>query len=252
MARILKEKELLERLSNLQKEYIKSFQVNESIKLSEYLHIEDIKKVLKRIRTMLRKNIERTYYHGSKIRGLQSLTPSISIHKENYVYLTTSKMVSLIYCVNAIESFYEKEGLEKPEKFHPWYSYGFRNGKLVLEECYPNALQETYENKEGIIYKCSPPQNVSNPTNIYCAYVTTEQVKVLEEIVYKNIYSTILEFEQKGLLEIRRFEELASTEKERIDQSILDSFKHFDLKSKPEYNYTVFLENKFPHLFKGE
>ena len=72
------------------------------------------------------------YYHGSKTSGIKKLIPSKSLHNDDYVYLTTNKAVALIYTVNAIESFFEENGLIKPDKFQPWYSYGFNKESIPI------------------------------------------------------------------------------------------------------------------------
>ena len=40
--------------------------------------------------------------------------------------------------------------------WHKWGSYGFeKDGRLRLEEYYPNALEDTYKGVKGYIYSCN-------------------------------------------------------------------------------------------------
>lgn len=80
------------------------------------------------------------YYNGSKTSGIRKLIPNYSLHGQKYVYLATRFEVALIYTANAIESFYDGNDFDKPDKFQPWYSYGFNKDKVpVIEEYYSAA-----------------------------------------------------------------------------------------------------------------
>lgn len=190
-----------------------------------------------------------TYYHGSKTSGIRKLIPNYSLHGQKYVYLTISFEVALIYTANAIESFYDENNFDKPDKFQPWYSYGFNKDKFpVIEEYYPDATRKTYENKTGYIYICKEPENINNPTNIHNAIVTKEEVYTKDVICIQNIYAKILELENKGLLVIKRFEEMSEEYLNNIYKMIKQDINKYDLSNKPTHNYTVFIKSKFPFL----
>lgn len=191
------------------------------------------------------------YYHGSKRGNIKVLKPNYSMHGEKYVYLTTNKAVALIYTVNAIEKFYEDNNLVKPSEFQPWYSYGFNKDKLPrLEEYYPDAIKETYSKKSGYIYVCKKPLKLENPTNIYCAYVTKENVEILEVIFVEDVYQELLEYEKLGLLEIKMYKDNTEKFQNMIEGYIRDDIIKYKLLENPSNSYTIFLKSKFPHLFK--
>jgi hypothetical protein len=191
------------------------------------------------------------YFHGTKVNGIKELIPNYSLHGKEYVYLTTNKEVALIYTVNAIESFFESKKIEKPAKFQPWYSYGFDKNKIpVVEEYYPNATEETYANKTGYIYICDEPNNRINPTNIYCAIVTEENVKTKSEIIVKDVYAELLRQEESGKIKIKRYHQMDQIYLENIFEMIKQDIKKFNLLEKPSDNYTIFLREKFPFLFQ--
>ncbi|MDD3122340.1 MAG: hypothetical protein PHC62_02365 [Candidatus Izemoplasmatales bacterium] len=190
------------------------------------------------------------YYHGSKVQGIKTLYPNLSLHNEKYVYLTTNKAVALIYTVNAIESFYEANNLKKPSNFQPWYSYGFDKELVpVIEEYYPDATIETYSGKSGYIYVCKQPKNYENPTNIHCAIVTKEEVYTLEEYYIKDVYKEILEMEKLGLIKIKRYEFNCESYLNNIYSMIKDDIEKNSLNTDLESNYSIFLRAKFPSLF---
>jgi hypothetical protein len=227
-----------------------SFKVKGDILLRDYLDLDLLEKSIETIKKFIISKKRTAYYHGSKKSRISTLCPNMSIHGDKYVYLTTKREVALIYTVNAIESYFEKKGLEKPEKFHPWYSYGFSKGKLQIDEYYPNAFKETYKGKFGYLYLCSEPkQDISNKTNIFCAVTTKEDISVIEEIYIDDLYKEFLELESKGVIEIRRYKNWTRKQIHDIENSIKGTIEHFDLYNKPEYHYTLFLKEKFPKLF---
>ncbi len=192
------------------------------------------------------------YFHGSPIKDISVLKPSQSLHDQPYVYLVTNKVVAMIYCSNAIQCFYEDNDLEKPDKFQSWYSYGFnKEGVPVIEEYYPNAFFETYKGRSGFVYTCKEPSTKSNPTNIYCAFTTKEEVIVLNQEMIEDLYDAFLTYEKEGKVVIKRYSEMSKEYLQRIYDMIREDIETYDLRNKPEDNYTVFLKAKFPELFLG-
>lgn len=241
--------ELHNDLKILQRQYLDSFKVKDVIRLSDYMDVKLIGKCFLKIKQLIHDNKSIKYYHGSKIKNLKQLHPSVSIHDKEYVYLTTKKEVALMYTVNAIESFYEKNNLDKPKKFHPWYSYGFKNGKLQLEEYYEGAIEETYKGKSGVLYEVEEPMILSNPTNIFCAAVTEEEVGVVKQTEIIDLYELFIQYEKEGIIDINWYHSLTgNVKKHRIDM-IKESIQHFSLTQDQNHNYIVFLKAKFPELF---
>ncbi len=250
ISKIMNKDQLFIDLSTLQSQFISSFIIKDDLRLSEYIDLGLMEKSIKTIKNMILSKKKTTYYHGSKTSGIKTLYPNLSIHGEKYVYLTTKREVALIYTVNAIEAFYQKNNLEKPDKFHPWYSYGFNKGLLQIDEYYKHAFEDTYKGKSGYLYKCSEPTNgISNKTNIFCAVTTKEDIEIQDEIYIDDIYIELLKLESKGLIEIRRYEDWTEEQISEIEKSIKGTINHFDLYNKPEDHYTIFLKSKFPKLF---
>ncbi len=195
--------------------------------------------------------LELFYYHGSKTKNIEILKPSMSIHGDDYVYLTTSKAVALIYTVNAIEVYFKQNYLECNQKFQPWYSYGFDENQIpVIEEYYPNATYETYHNQSGYIYICEKPKTYSNPTNIHNAIVTKEHVKIIDSIFIPDIYDEILKLEKDGVIKIKRYENMTDSYLSHIYNMIRTDIDKYQLIENPNHNYTIFLKAKLPFLFK--
>lgn len=189
-------------------------------------------------------------YHGSKTGNIKILKPNYSIHGKKYVYLSTLRSVALIYTSNAIERYFEVNCIKKPASFHNWYSYGFEDEKPYLSEYYPNAIKETYSGVSGYIYKCREPEDIKNPTHIFCARVSASEVMVDSVEFIEDVYLEFLNLEKEGLIEIRRFEMNTNKMNDFVRNMIKEEIDKDDLLNKNDNNYTIFLKAKFPQFFK--
>lgn len=117
-----------------------------------------------------------------------------------------------------------------------------------IEEYYPNAIKETYVGKSGYTYTCKEPKEYTNPTNIYCAVVTKEEVDV--EYI-EDVYQKILEYEKEGILEIKRYGDTSREYIKRIEGYLIDDIEKYNLRNSLDNNYAIFLKAKFPRLFNN-
>lgn len=189
-------------------------------------------------------------YHGSKIGNIKVLKPNYSMHDKEYVYLSTLRTVALIYTSNAIERYFEINNLNKPKEFHNWYSYGFENKKPYLSEYYPDAIKETYSGVSGYIYVCDEPEDISNPTHIFCARVSEQNVKIISVEYIEDIYEEFIRLEKLGFIELRRFNDNTERTNEIIRKMIEEDISKYKLVENNDCDYSVFLRAKFPDLFK--
>ena len=176
------------------------------------------------------------YYHGSSNSNITVLEPQISEHKEEYVYLTTNKVVAAFYCVKIL-----------PKPYY-YYSYGFRNNIPVYTDYYKDSLKEIYKNKKGYIYTCEEPEQMINPTNIYCAFTThyPVNIKSVEEI--DDMYEWFLRQEKLGNLIIERYDELSEEQLNNIENIITKEIQN-ELKNNTNSIYCQFLKDKFSDIW---
>ena len=93
------------------------------------------------------------YYHASPIGGITQLEPRISNHGIPLVYFSRKRENVLVYLSNAIEKYCRETGFRYDGIYQKWGPYGFnKDGRLQLEEYYPNALGSTYKGVSGYIY----------------------------------------------------------------------------------------------------
>ena len=86
------------------------------------------------------------YYHVSQTKGIKELIPHLSSHKKSLVYFSEKRENVLVYLSNAIEKFCKENNFKWDGVWNKWASYGFdSNGIQVIQEYYPNALEETYK-----------------------------------------------------------------------------------------------------------
>lgn len=89
-------------------------------------------------------------YHASGTAGIKTLEPRISNHGRALVYFSQKRENTLVYLSNAIERYCKSVSFEHKGPWQKWASYGFtKDGRLLLEEYYENALDETYKGVSG-------------------------------------------------------------------------------------------------------
>ena len=93
------------------------------------------------------------YYHASQVDGIFILEPRISNHDVPLIYFSKKRENVLVYLSNAVEKYCKENGFKHEGNYLKWGPYGFtKDGKLYIEEYYPNASINTYKNVSGYIY----------------------------------------------------------------------------------------------------
>lgn len=132
------------------------------------------------------------FYHGSPIGGLSELKPFLSEHCKPYIYFATNPLVALLYAVKPVP---------KPFSFYP---YGFdQNGNVIYSEYFENAFYDLYKDQVGYLYECNNLKNVDTPTQINCAYTSTESIKVDKVTKIPDLYMFYKDQEEKGLFRVK-------------------------------------------------
>ena len=135
-----------------------------------------------------------TYYHCSPTGGLRVLEPRkpASFDKPARVYMTTLLPMALMYGVRNYE-----------------YTYGYtKDGRIYLEEYFPNALEELSRGRTASLYLCGP--DTTETTRIPNEVVSEQPVPVLEERIIPDVCQALLEQERLGTLTIHRYETLSA------------------------------------------
>lgn len=187
------------------------------------------------------------YYHASPIPGLTALEPRCSNHGVPLAYFSKKRENVLVYLSNAVEKFCRETGFSHSGPWTKWGPYGFRGGLLLLEEYYPNALEETYRGVSGYIYRAAALPETSRETGIPDAAASNLPVPVDGAEFVPDALEAILTAERAGLLALTRYGAL--TEKKRAWIWATMRKEYDGAGDHPEYRY--FLKNKFPFLSEG-
>ena len=180
-----------------------------------------------------------TYYHGSPIANLRTLKPAISNHKKPLVYLSSKRENCLPYLANAIEQFALEQGI-KCDHYQKWASYGFnKEGKLVIQEYYPDALRELYEGVSGYIYRAESVE-LEALKDIPDAYVSAQELNIIDYEYIEDAYREIKKLAQEGKLKICRYDD--------IDKEYLENMIRKEFSESEEGLYKSFLKAKFSFL----
>ena len=189
------------------------------------------------------------YYHASQVANIKVLEPRISNHKKPLVYLSSKRENVLVYLSNAIEKYCKEKEFSFNGSWQKWGPYGFtEDGRLRLEEYYPNAFEETYRGVSGFIYFTSQKPTPEMDIQIRDAVATRQCVPVEGVEFIEDAYEAIMEVAEKGLIEIRKYEEQPQKQLEWIKRIITSEYAE----AGNQLDYKYFLENKFPFLLMNE
>ena len=166
------------------------------------------------------------YYHASNVKGLKVLKPHVSMHGKSWVYFSDKKENVLIYLSNAVEKFIKDKYNRPMKEYKKWASYGFtKDGRVRIEEYYPNATELTFKGVEGYIYKVEELKDKQPLNGIKNVFVTKEEVYICGVEKVEDAYNTLLNAEKQGLIEIERYETLTPNRIDRIKKMILTEFE---------------------------
>lgn len=185
------------------------------------------------------------YYHASKTANIRVLEPRISNHNTPLIYFSEKRENVLVYLSNAIEKYCKETGFSHSDKWHKWASYGFdSDGILRLDEYYPDAIRDTYEGVSGYIYCAEKIKENESSQNISYAFITSEKTKVSSVEFIEDAYAEIIKASEKGLIRIRKYEEMSDNMFRWIENTIRDEYQTAE--NEPDYRY--FLKAKFSFL----
>ena len=188
------------------------------------------------------------YYHASPIKGITQLMPRVSNHCIPLVYFSRKRENVLVYLSNAIEKYCKETGFSYKGKWQKWGPYGFnKDGRLRLEEYYPNALISTYKGVSGYIYSSETITDSGFAVQIPDAATSSLPVQVSNVEFVTDAYEAILQAERAGLITILRYEELSAEMREWNERTIKEEYDN--AADHPEYRH--FLKGKFPHIIRN-
>lgn len=185
------------------------------------------------------------YYHASSIGGIKVLQPHATDGDIPLIYFSTKRENVLVYLSNAIEKFCKENGFEHHGEWTKWGPYGFdENGILILQEYYPNALIETYDNVSSYIYSAKELEKCDGHTKIPFAETTDKPVEVFECEYVENAYREILSATDKGLIKLLRYDELSPSMHNWLKNTIRKQYQ--SATDSPDYRF--FLKHKFADI----
>ena len=185
------------------------------------------------------------YYHASPVGGITQLEPRVSNHGIPLVYFSRKRENVLVYLSNAIEKYCRDTGFSYDGQWQKWGPYGFeKDGRLRLEEYYPNALINTYEGVSGYIYSTEAITDSGFAVQIPDAATSSIPVKVLNVEFVPDAYEAILQAEREGRIAILRYEEMPESMREWNENTIKKEYE--EAAEHPEYRH--FLKGNFPKI----
>ena len=182
------------------------------------------------------------YYHASQTADIKELQPRVSNHGVPLVYFSAKRENVLVYLSNAVEKFCRDTGFHYEGSWSKWGPYGFdENGRLVIEEYYPDALYETYAGIAGYLYSVKDNGRLSAKPDIPDCVVSEQPVPVEAAEYIPDAHEAILQAEREGKINIVRYGEFICRREEWL-RRIVNS-EYAGAGEHPEYRH--FLRGKF-------
>ena len=187
------------------------------------------------------------FYHASQTHCIEVLEPRTSNHGKPLVYLSKKRENVLVYLSNAIEKYCRDTGFPYEPPFRKWTSYGFKDGLVIIEEYYPNAVEDTYKGVSGYIYAIKTVPGMREQEDIPDAVVTGEPVPVIGCEYVPDAYEAIIQAEKSGLIFIQRYENIGEEKRRWIERTVKSEYE--EARDIPTYRH--FLSGKFPEIVAG-
>lgn len=185
------------------------------------------------------------YYHASQINNIKTLEPKVSNHNKPLIYFSDKRENVLVYLSNAIEKYCKETNFKYDGVYSKWGPYSFTNdGKLQLEEYYPNAIYETYSGVSAYIYHVKDIPNKEKLKDIPHVFVTYTKTLVDSIEYIEDAYTTIIDEANKGNITIVRYDEFIKNKEDWLKKTIIKEYN--EAINHPEYRY--FLKAKFKFL----
>ena len=182
------------------------------------------------------------YYHGTTVKGLIQLLPFDSGNsnlKEPVVYLTTSRQLALHYIWDYGRCPFKGPMLNIR-----------KDGVLVFQEMYSNALEYLYKDLSGYIYHCVGEYDHENDSGVHTCAISKEPVPVSNFELIEDVYEEISSYEKQGQFIYERYENLPQWRHDLIRGHVMRGIKNGDwFHDKTGEKYKFYIE-KWPQYMR--
>lgn len=187
------------------------------------------------------------YYHASQIKGIKVLEPRVSNHNVPLIYFSNKRENVLIYLSNAIEKYCKETNFNYNGIYSKWGPYSFtEDGRIQLEEYYPNATIKTYKGVHAYIYYINNVPGIEKLDDIPYAFKTKIPTSVDFVEYIPDAYDAIIQEVNKGNIVLIKYDEFIKKKRDWLEHIIQKEYE--ETIDHPEYKY--FLENHFDFLKK--
>ena len=177
------------------------------------------------------------FYHGTIVGGLTELKPFDSKHSnlnEACVYLTSNRQLTLHYIWD----------LSRCPNKSPMLDIR-KDGTLVFQEMFHDALAFFYKGLSGYIYHCVGDYEISEKIGVVDCAKSNEPVPICDFEYIDDVYERIMEYEQEGRFVYEKFESLPQYRHDIIRGIIFRNIKREKLLQNPETPEARFVSQKY-------
>ena len=182
------------------------------------------------------------FYHGTTVGGLTELKPFNSQRSnlnESCVYWTSNKQLALHYIWD----------LSRCPTKSPMLDIR-KDGTLVFQEMFSDALAFLYKGLSGYIYHCVGDYEISDKIGVTDCAKTNHPVPIYDFEYIDDVYERIMAYEQEDKFVYERFETLPPYRHDIIRGIVFRSIKREMLLANPESPEARFIREKYAQYWK--
>ena len=102
------------------------------------------------------------------------------------------------------------------------------------------------------MYECDNLKNIDTPTQINCAYTSTESIKVDRVTMIPDLYVFYKEQEEKGSFRVKAKKDISDKEMKFVFDELRKDIEKSDLEHNPQHAMSVFIQKHFPTIWEAD
>ncbi len=109
-----------------------------------------------------------------------------------------------------------------------------------------------YIKKVGYLYECDNLKKIEAPTQINCAYTSTEAIAIDRVTMIPDLYVFFKKQEETGLFRVETRNEISDKEMSFVLDELRKDISKSNLKQSPQHAMSVFIQKYFPTIWEVE
>jgi hypothetical protein len=125
-----------------------------------------------------------------------------------------------------------------------------KDGRLIFQEMYSNALEYLYKGKSGYLYHCIGNYEINEEVGVLFTATSKKPVPVHSCEYIEDVYEEILEYEKTGMFTYERYEELPQERHDIIKRWVMKWIKEGDWINDHEHTEYIKFQKRWPQYLE--